>query len=99
MHSDRCGSQGCRCRVATTGQWALQGSGFLEDLGCVILEPPGTTSFSSGCTCCWRPVIRRGLVRLGLCQSCREKQSQARSCPFYLFGFVSLWANRESCFK
>lgn len=99
MHSDRCGSQGSRPRVAAPGQWALQGCGFLEDSGCVILEPPGTTGFSSGCTCCWRPVICRGLVLSGLCQSWREKQSRVRSCPFYVFGLVPLWVNGESCFQ
>lgn len=100
----RCTQTGAAHRAAAVGS-PPPGSGRCKALAswkiraALILEPPGTKSFSSGCTCCWRPVICRGLVRLGLCQSRREKQSRARSCPFYLFGFVSLWANGESCFK
>lgn len=104
MHSDRCGPRGGRGKVVTAGQWALQGGGFLEDSGCVILEPPGTTtSFSSSCTCCWRPMICRGLVLLGLSQLwlgekiCQKtKQHGARSCPLCVFGLVSPWVNVES---
>lgn len=36
-----------------------------DDSEYIILEPPGTASFSSGCTCCWRPMICWGLVLLG----------------------------------
>lgn len=104
VHSDRCGPRGGRGKVAAAGQWALQGRGFLEDSGCVILEPPGTTSFSWSCTCCWRPMICRGLVLLGLSQLWLEKKNnqktkQSHVAPSSLFRLVSLWANVESCFK
>lgn len=93
MHSDRCGPRGGRGKVVTAGQWALQGGGFLEDSGCVILEPPGTTtSFSSSCTCCWRPMICRGLVLLGLSQlwlgekkSAKKQNSTEHVAALYVY--------------